>query len=213
MTFPIRVRFGNCSVVRLTCVVLVLFATSQGFRMHAQKHQHTHADLHLVAHTPACTYTCSQAPPLLHTVSKLILKSPGIGRKRGNANHFNPLIMFASSFFWRIGAPYSCLFSSSLPTWLPSFPPVPWTALTCVCKGAGVWIWTVFKVRTHCKCHTVDPLCPVRRSQDIVLPCWPSSSLALGLWWWGQLAEIPASQDWCLYLGCCLSQETVPLGP
>lgn len=99
MTFPIRVRFGNCSVVRLTCVVLVLFATSQGFRMHAQKHQHTHADLHLVAHTPVCTYTCSQAPPLLHTVSKLILKSPGIGRKRGNANHFNPLIMFASSFF------------------------------------------------------------------------------------------------------------------
>lgn len=137
MTFPIRGRFGNCSVVRLTCVVLVLFAASQGFHTHAQKRQHTHADLYLVAHTPVCTYTCSQAPPLRHTVSKLILKSPGIGRKRGNAIHFNPLIMFAS-FFSRIGVPYPCLFSSSLPTWLPSFPPVPWTAPTSVCKGAGV---------------------------------------------------------------------------
>lgn len=138
------------------------FCSMTGFPHACEKHQHTHADLHLEAHIPVCTYTCSQAPPLLHTVSKLTLKSPGIGRKRGNAIHFNPLIMFASSFFWRIGAPYSCLFSSSLPTWFPSFPPVPWMALTCVCKGAGVWICTVFKVRTHCKCHTVDPLCPVR---------------------------------------------------
>lgn len=104
MTFPIRVRFGNCSVVRLTCVVLVLFTASQGFHTHAQKHQHTHADLYLVAHTPVCTYTCSQAPPLRHTVSKLILKSPGKGRNSLQSSHhvcffflfknWDPLLLF-----------------------------------------------------------------------------------------------------------------------
>lgn len=81
MAFTIRVGFGNCSVVRLMCVVPVLSEHHTCSHTHAQRHQHTHTDLHEVAHIPCVPYVFTSPPA--NTVSKLILKGAGIEREGG----------------------------------------------------------------------------------------------------------------------------------
>lgn len=74
MAFTIRVGFGNCSVVRLICVVPVLFEHHTCFHTHAQRHQHTHADLHEVAHIPCVPYVFT-SPSCSHSFQAYLEKS------------------------------------------------------------------------------------------------------------------------------------------
>lgn len=137
MAFPTRVGFGNCSVVRLTCVVPVLFAASHEFpRACPEAPALTLIQIHVGWCThPVFTYRCSQTPPLLRTDSQLILKRPGLGREGGKAIHFHPFIVFAVNLFSTVGTLYSHLFPPSLPTGLLSLRPPSREDSSCVDKA------------------------------------------------------------------------------
>lgn len=71
IAFPIRVGFGNCFVVRLTCVVLVLFCSITWVSTHIPRGTSIAIQLYMGWCThPVCTYMCLQAPLIFHMVCK-----------------------------------------------------------------------------------------------------------------------------------------------
>ena len=115
IAFPIRVGFGNCLVVRLTCVVLVLFCSITWVSTHMPRGTSIPIQIYMGWCTRGLNRTtCVYKPLLFSTQSANILKRPGMGRegKRSKSLYSSHHICFIT-VFEKSGPLYSCSFFPS----------------------------------------------------------------------------------------------------
>lgn len=139
--------------------------------------------------------------------------------RRRRSIRFNPPVGPASHSSCRARAPRSPLTCSLFPSpHVATFAPPPWDSPAGVCQARRV---SAGKAVAHCQ----RALQTMSRQEEVTSSC--HTDRAPGCWLWGcagegslrgrnipdRRTEIPSSENCCLYLGGCLSQETVALGP